>query len=211
MSNPPLSISSSCSPSGSRHSAAGRTGPLQPPQLTTARLRLRPWRAEDREPFAAINADPAVMEHFPSTLARRESDALAEHIDGELRRNGHGLWAVEIPRQACFIGVVGLQQTDAELPFARTTEIGWRLGRIYWGRGLASEAARAALAYGFDVLALEQIVAYTAAGNLRSRRVMERLRMHREPREDFIHPRLAAGHPLAAHVLYRLDAHARPS
>lgn len=180
-------------------------------QLATARLRLRPWRTEDREPFAAINADACVMEHFPSTLSRRQSDALADRIDGELRRNGYGLWAVEIPREASFIGFVGLQQTDAELPFARTTEIGWRLGRRYWGRGLASEAARAALAYGFDELALEQIVAYTAAGNLRSRRLMERLGMRREPGDDFLHPQLATQHPLAAHVLYRLDAHPLPS
>jgi RimJ/RimL family protein N-acetyltransferase len=181
------------------------------PELATARLRLRPWRAEDREPFAAINADPAVMQYFPSTLARSESDALAERIDSELRRHGYGLWAVEIPGEASFIGFVGLQQTDAELPFARTTEIGWRLGRSYWGRGLASEAAGAALAYGFEELALEQIVAYTAAGNLRSRRVMERLGMRREPEDDFIHPQLPAGHPLAPHVLYRLDAPVLPS
>jgi RimJ/RimL family protein N-acetyltransferase len=169
---------------------------------------LRPWRAEDREPFAAINADPAVMEHFPSTLTKDQSDALAERIDGELRRQGYGLWAVEIPREASFIGFVGLQATGAELPFARTTEIGWRLGKSYWGRGLCSEAARAALAYGFDELALEEIVAYTAAANVRSRRVMERLGMHHDPAEDFLHPQLAAGHPLAAHVLYRLEAHA---
>jgi RimJ/RimL family protein N-acetyltransferase len=181
------------------------------PQLTTARLRLRPWRAEDREPFAAINADPAVMEHFPSTLRRGESDALAERIDSELRSKGYGLWAVEIPREAPFIGFVGLQQTDAELPFTRTIEIGWRLGRSHWGRGLAGEAARAALAYGFDELALEQIVAYTAAGNVRSRRLMERLGMRHAPEDDFAHPQLAAGHPLAAHVLYRLDAHAPAS
>jgi RimJ/RimL family protein N-acetyltransferase len=181
------------------------------PRLKTERLLLRPWRAEDREPFAAINADAAVMQHFPSTLARGQSDALAERIDGELRRNGYGLWAVEIPREASFIGFVGLQETDAELPFARTTEIGWRLGRSYWGRGLASEAARAALAYGFDELAREEIVAYTAKRNARSRRVMERLGMHHSPSDDFMHPQLAAGHRLAAHVLYRLEAHAPPS
>jgi RimJ/RimL family protein N-acetyltransferase len=188
---------------------AGDPGIHSQPQLTTERLLLRPWRAEDREPFAAINADPAVMEHFPSTLTRGQSDALAERIDGELRREGYGLWAVEIPREASFIGFVGLQATDAELPFARTTEIGWRLGRSYWGRGLASAAARAALAYGFDELALEEVVAYTAAGNLRSRRVMERLGMRHDPAEDFLHPQLAAGHALAAHVLYRLETHAR--
>ena len=162
---------------------------------------------EDREPFAAINADPAVMEYFPSTLTRGQSDGLAERIDGELRREGYGLWALEIPTEAPFIGFVGLQATNAEMPFTRTTEIGWRLARSYWGRGLATEAARAALAFGFDELALSEIVAFTATGNLRSRRVMERLGMRHEPAADFVHPKLVAGHPLALHVLYRLEAH----
>lgn len=179
------------------------------PQLTTERLLLRPWRQEDREPFAALNADPAVMEHFPSTLARGESDALAARIDGDLRRRGYGLWAVEVPGEASFIGFVGIQATDDDLPFPPTTEVGWRLARSYWGRGLASEAARAAIAFAFDELALGEIVAFTSAGNLRSRRVMERLGMRRDRAGDFLHPELSAGHPLALHVLYRIEAHGR--
>jgi RimJ/RimL family protein N-acetyltransferase len=179
------------------------------PQLTTERLLLRPWREEDREPFAALNADPAVMEHFPSMLSRSQSDALAERIDSDLRRLGYGLWAVEVPGEASFIGFVGLQRTDDDLPFDQTTEVGWRLARSHWGRGLATEAARAALAFAFGELALGEIVAFTYAGNLRSRRVMERLGMRHDRAGDFIHPELSAGHPLAPHVLYRIEAHGR--
>ncbi len=123
-----------------------------PPQLRTERLLLRPWRDEDRQPFAAMNADPAVMEHFPSTLTRAQSDALAERIDSELRRRGYGLWALEIPGEAPFAGFVGLQPVDRELPFAPATELGWRLANSHWGRGLASEAARAAVALAPHVL-----------------------------------------------------------
>jgi RimJ/RimL family protein N-acetyltransferase len=181
-----------------------------PRQLRTERLLLRAWRGEDREPFAAMNADPAVMEHFPGTLSRERSDALAERIDSDLQRLGYGFWAVEIPGEASFIGFVGIEATDEDMPFAPTVEIGWRLARAHWGQGLASEAARAALAFGFDELALAQIVALTAKGNLRSRRVMERLGMQRNPAEDFIHPGVPAGHHIAPHVLYRIDAQARP-
>ncbi len=179
--------------------------------MKTDRLLLRSWRDEDREPFAAMNADPAVMEYFPATLTRAQSDALADRIDGDLQRLGYGLWAVEIPDEAPFIGFVGLLATDDDMPFAPAIEIGWRLAGRYWGRGLAGEGAQAALAFGVDELALAEIVALTAAGNLRSRRVMERLGMRRDPAEDFEHPALPAGHPLALHVLYRIDARARPS
>ncbi|MGO9762259.1 MAG: GNAT family N-acetyltransferase [Solirubrobacteraceae bacterium] len=179
------------------------------PELRTERLLLRPWRAEDREPFAALNADPAVMEYFPATLSRAESDKLAQRIDGDIQRQGYGLWAVEIPGEAPFIGFVGLLATDVDMPFSPATEVGWRLARDHWGRGLASEAARAAIAFAFDELELGKIVALTAAGNVRSRRVMERLGMRRDPAEDFAHPRLPAGHPLEQHVLYRIDAHTR--
>lgn len=181
-----------------------------PRQLRSERLLLRPWRAADRDPFAALNADPVVMEYFPGTLTRIESDALAERIDGDIQRLGYGLWAVEIPSEAPFIGFVGLLETSETMPFAPATEIGWRLARGYWGRGFASEAARAAIAFGFDELALEEIVALTAAGNLRSRRVMERTGMRRDPAEDFVHPQLAEGHPLADHVLYRIAAQPPP-
>jgi RimJ/RimL family protein N-acetyltransferase len=181
-----------------------------PRQLRTERLLLRPWRTEDREPFAALNADRAVMEYFPTMLTRAESDARAERFDSDIQRLGYGFWAVEIPGETAFIGFVGLMATDDGMPFSPAIEIGWRLAREHWGHGFASEGAMATLAFGFEQLGLEQIVALTAAGNLRSRRVMERLGMQRDPAEDFIHPGVPADHPIAAHVLYRITAHARP-
>ena len=175
-------------------------------QLRTQRLLLRPWRAEDREPFAAMNADPTVMEYFPATLSRDKSDALAERIDSDIQRLGYGFWAAEIPGEAAFIGFVGIVAANSDMPFAPAIEIGWRLAKEHWGRGVASEGARAAADFGFEELGLEQIVALTAAGNARSRRVMDRLGMRRDPAEDFLYPTLAVDDPIAPHVLYRVTA-----
>jgi RimJ/RimL family protein N-acetyltransferase len=188
------------------HPASPELAPGErPAQLRTERLLLRRWRDSDLEPFAAMNADPVAMEHFPNTLTRAESDAFAEDIERRLERDGYGLWAVEIPGGAPFVGFVGIVPADEPLPFAPATEVGWRLARDHWGRGIATEAARAALAFGFEQLALAEIVAIAATSNVRSRRVMERLGMRRDHAGDFEHPRIPAGHPLATHVLYRLD------
>jgi RimJ/RimL family protein N-acetyltransferase len=119
-------------------------------------------------------------------------------------QRGYGLWAVERIEGSQLIGFVGLNPVPPELPFAPAVEVGWRLGRDYWGQGYASEAARAALAFGFGTLGLEQIVSFTSRENVRSCRLMERLGMSRDPEEDFEHPRLPAGSRLRAHVLYRL-------
>ncbi|MGD0453910.1 MAG: GNAT family N-acetyltransferase [Solirubrobacteraceae bacterium] len=180
------------------------------PQLRTERLLLRRWLATDLEPLAAINADAAVMEHFPAPLSAVDSAALVERIERCFDERGYGLWAVEVREQRALAGFVGLAPVDAELAFAPAVEVGWRLARPYWGRGIATEAAIASIAFAFDELGLPSLVSYTAARNLRSRRVMERLGMRRDPAEDFIHPGVPAGHPLAPHVLYRLEAHARP-
>lgn len=157
-----------------------------------------------------MNADPAVMEHFPSLLTSTESAALIERIETCFEANGYGLWAVELSGESDFIGFVGLVPVDIDVAFAPAVEVGWRLARPFWGRGIATEAASAAMAFGLDELDLPGLVAYTAEGNLRSRRVMERLEMRRDPAEDFAHPGLPAGHPLAPHVLYRADVHMRP-
>jgi RimJ/RimL family protein N-acetyltransferase len=146
------------------------------------------------------------MEHFPAPLSAAESDALLERIEVSFELRGFGLWAVEMPGEASLIGLVGLWQLDPALPFAPGVELGWRLARPYWGRGLALEAARVSARFGFGALGLSGLLAYTAAGNVRSQRLMERLGMTRDPAEDFMHPKLAAGHPLAAHVVYRLGA-----
>jgi RimJ/RimL family protein N-acetyltransferase len=145
------------------------------------------------------------MEHFPSPLSAAESAALIERIGLSFRVRGYGLWAVEMPGEADFIGFVGLSVVEERLPFAPAVEVGWRLARAFWGRGLATEAAKAALAIGFGEFYLEQIVSFTASSNIRSRAVMERLAMRRDPSEDFEHPLPPVGDPLRQHVLYRMD------
>lgn len=177
------------------------------PTLRTERLILRRWRDADIEPFAAMNADPIVMEYFPATLLQAESNALIERSERWFDDRGYGLWAIELAADRTFAGFTGLAPVDEDLPFAPAVELGWRLGHAHWGQGIATEAASAAARFAFDVLELPSVVALTVATNTRSRGVMERLGMSRDPAEDFIHPKLAAGHALAAHVLYRLDTH----
>ena len=188
------------------------TAPGTPPaargagDLPTERLLLRRWRAGDSEPFAAINADREVMEHFPQPLSAAQSDALIARIEASFERRGYGLWALELRDSGVLAGFVGLEPVESPLPFAPAVEIGWRLAREQWGRGYASEAAAVVCTHAFGALALPELVSYTAVGNTRSRRVMERIGMRRDPAEDFEHPKLAPGHPLRAHVLYRLAA-----
>lgn len=172
---------------------------------STERLVLREWRPADREPFAALNSDPEVMERFPAMLSRAESGALADRLSESLRRNDFGLWAVEICATGEFIGFTGLAVPTFEAHFTPAVEVGWRLARSAWGHGYATEAARAALSVAFDRLGLDQVVSFTAVGNVRSRAVMERLAMTHDPADDFDHPRLEASSPLRRHVLYRLS------
>jgi ribosomal-protein-alanine N-acetyltransferase len=174
------------------------------PEVRTERLILRPWRDEDLAPFAALNADPEVMEHFPSVLSREESDAQAERIREHARERGYGPWAVEIPGEARFVGFVGLLTPSFEAHFTPCVEVAWRLARGAWGRGYATEGARASLAFAFEALDLEEVVSMTVVANTRSRRVMEKLGMTRDARDDFDHPRLPEGHPMRRHVLYRI-------
>lgn len=170
--------------------------------MRTERLLLRGWREEDRDAWAAMSADPAVMEFFPATLDRAAADAAFDRYSAALEERGWGLWAVE--RAGVFLGFTGLNPVGFAADFAPATEIGWRLRRDAWGHGYASEAARAAMAYAFDDLGLTELVSLTAAINTRSRAVMERLGMIRDPTDDFDHPNVAEGSPLRRHVLYRL-------
>ncbi len=172
--------------------------------LRTDRLRLRPWRESDREPLAALNADPLVMEHMPAALSRAESDTLLAALNAEIEARGFGVWAVEVPGVVALAGFAGLQVPTFEAPFTPCVEVVWRLARDVWGRGYATEAARAAVEDGFARLGLTEILSWTVPGNVRSRRVMEKLGMRRSPSDDFDHPRMAEGHPLRRHVLYRL-------
>lgn len=180
-------------------------GPPPPPaELRTPRLLLRRWRETDLAPFAAINADPRVMEHFPAPLTRAESDALVERIERSFADDALGLWAIETGGR--FIGFAGLLWQLPPLPFGPAIEVGWRLAADAWGQGFASEAAAASLDDGFGRLGAAEIVSMTAVVNTRSIAVMQRLGMRRDPADDFDHPKVAAGHRLAPHLLYRLRA-----
>lgn len=174
-------------------------------ELRTGRLWLRAWRDEDLAPFAAMNADPEVMRYFPGLMSREESDAMAGRIRSRMEAEGHGFWAVEAPGVADFVGFVGISRVAYEIPgITPCVEIGWRLAVPFWGRGYATEAARASLEFGFGTLDAEEIVAFTATGNRRSQAVMTRLGMTRDLQGDFEHPRVPVGHPIRPHVLYRL-------
>ncbi|MGQ0831691.1 MAG: GNAT family N-acetyltransferase [Microthrixaceae bacterium] len=175
-------------------------------ELHTERLVLRGWRETDRAAFAALNADPVVMEHFPAPLSRTESDALADRIDADLASRGWGLWAAEVPGRIEFIGFIGLAIPGFEAPFTPCVEVGWRLCRSAWGHGYAPEGAAEALRFAFQELALDEVVSFTSVDNAKSRRVMEKLGMTRDPEDDFDHPRIPVGHRLARHVLYRIGA-----
>ena len=171
---------------------------------STSRLVLRQWREDDRAPFAALNADPLVMEHFPTSLKRHQSDAMMDRCVEELQRDGYGLWAVEVRTSHEFIGFVGLTVPHWEAPFTPCTEIGWRLARSAWGHGYATEAANAATATAFGPAGLDEVVSFTTIRNLRSQQVMQRIGMTRDPHGDFDHPHVTES-SLRRHVLYRLS------
>ncbi|MET3495519.1 GNAT family N-acetyltransferase [Variovorax boronicumulans] len=173
-------------------------------EFETPRLRLRQWRESDRAPFAAMAADPQVMEFLLPLPTRADSDALIERLEARIAEKGWGFWAVEHKATGEFIGFTGLNVPLATLPFSPCVEIGWRLARHAWGQGLATEAARGAMRVGFERLALEEIVAFTAVGNLRSAAVMERIGMREDVAGAFDHPLVPEGHALRAHRLFRI-------
>ncbi|ABR90420.1 acetyltranferase, GNAT family [Janthinobacterium sp. Marseille] len=174
------------------------------PVLQGTRVLLRPWTDADLAPFAAMNADAAVMQHFPATLSRAESDQLASRVRAHFEQYGFGVWVLEIPGELAFAGCVGLQHVAFDAHFTPAVEIAWRLVRPAWGKHYATEAAECALRYAFEVKQFPEIVSFTVPANLRSQAVMQRLRMHSKAEDNFTHPKLAAGHPLSTHVLYRL-------
>lgn len=152
-----------------------------------------------------MNADPRVMEHFPAPLSREESDARCAAIEAHFEQNGFGLWAVEVIETASFVGFIGLSLPRFEARFTPCVEIAWRLAADHWGRGFATEGARAVINFGFEHLELKEILSSTVPGNTRSRRVMEKLGMTHNAQDDFDHPLLPPGHRLSRHVLYRLS------
>jgi RimJ/RimL family protein N-acetyltransferase len=174
--------------------------------IRTQRLILREWRDSDLELFAAMNADQDVMAHFRAPLSRAESDTFAERIRARLAEDGWGLWAAEVIDKGVFIGFIGLAAPRFEAHFTPAVEVGWRLSRDSWGRGLAPEGARAVLDFAFDDLGLDEVVSITVPDNRKSRRVMEKLRMTYDPADDFENPTLPVGHPLRPNVLYRITS-----
>lgn len=176
--------------------------------IRTPRLLLRRWRDEDRAPFAAINADLRVVEHLPGPMTREQSDVFVDRIESNFGSRRFDVFAVEVAASGEFAGYVGLTVPRFTAAFTPCVEIGWRLAPAHWGNGYATEAANASLAFGFERLGLAEIVSFTVPANVRSRRVMDRIGMTHDPREDFEHPLLPEGHRLRRHVLYRI---ARPA
>ncbi len=176
------------------------------PELATERLVLRRWRDADREPFAALNGDPEVMEHFPSLLTRGESDRMIASLETRFETRGSDCGRSRCAQPARSIGFVGLNVPSFDAHFMPAVEVGWRLARPAWGHGYATEAARASLSFGFGEAGLDEIVAMTTTTNSRSQAVMERLGMSRNPTDDFDHPGVERSHRLCRHVLYRISA-----
>lgn len=175
--------------------------------LETERLILRTWHENDIEPFAEINQDAKVMEHFPAQLSKAETLSLMDRIFKHQDTYGYTLYAVELKSTHEMIGFIGLlhrTKQDLDLPFNPSTEIGWRLSSKHWGKGLATEGAKAVLKYAFQILDLPEVVSFTTVNNTKSRRVMEKLGLHYNPDDDFSHPKLPDDSPLKQHVLYRL-------
>lgn len=173
-------------------------------QLETKRLILRPWKDSDLEPFAALNADPDVMEFFPKLMTLEETAAMVDRVKARYDADGFCFWAADEKETGEFIGFIGLGRPSFEAHFIPCVEIGWRLARKYWGKGYAPEGAKEVLRDGFERFNLDEIVALTAVLNLKSRRVMEKISMHRDPADDFMHPALEDGHHIKPHVLYRI-------
>lgn len=172
-------------------------------ELDTERLRLRQWKGGDFPVFAELNSDPVVMEYFPALLQPEESDAMAERCRQLIAERGWGFWAVSLKDSGSFIGFVGLHKPKCNLPFSPCVEVGWRLHKLHWGKGYATEAATEALRFTFEILSLDELVAFTTISNLRSRSVMERLGMT-DTHNDFKHPDVEPGHPVSEHVLYKI-------
>lgn len=172
--------------------------------MKTKRLILRPWKKEDLEPLSLMNVDSHTMEFLFNPLTLEESKARLEVYIRHIQDHGWGLWAVSVPGVSDFIGWIGLWSIGFDAHFTPAVEVGWRLLPEFWGQGYATEGAEASLQYGFNILKLDEIVSITVPPNVRSKRVMEKIGMHTDPKDDFDHPKLSEDHPLKKHVLYRL-------
>ena len=172
--------------------------------IQTSRLILRNWTKEDIEPFAALNQDPRVMEFFPGLISRQDSDQFVKIVSDHISEFGWGFWAASLIETGEFIGFIGLKNVSFPAHFTPAVEVGWRLAFEHWGKGYATEGAKAALKYAFETLQLGEVISFTTTQNIRSRHVMEKIGMYHDPKDDFYHPKLPEEHPLRRHVLYRL-------
>ncbi|WP_284090552.1 GNAT family N-acetyltransferase [Acinetobacter pittii] len=170
--------------------------------IETQRLILRQWKESDVEPFITMGLDQHVMQFFPNLLTPQESHNLIQKISSLIDKNGWGFWAVELKETHQFIGFIGLHSQPEQFDFSPCVEIGWRLAKGFWKQGYATEGAKAALDYGFNVLNLDKIVSFTTNINTPSQAVMERLGMHKV--KNFDHPKVLLHHHLKAHVLYEI-------
>lgn len=170
---------------------------------------LRGWRESDRRSFAPMNQDPRVMRHMPGLMDRAASDAFVDRLVRFHATLGYTMWVVEVldseRGSTSFAGFTGLMPVSFDPPFPHpgpVVEVGWRLWPQWWGLGIASEAARACLAHGFDVVGLPEIISLTVVANTPSRAVMERIGMRYDT--EFDHPRAKLGDTWRRHVLYRM-------
>jgi RimJ/RimL family protein N-acetyltransferase len=171
--------------------------------IETERLILRDWKDEDRPLFASMNADPMVMEYFPRHLDEKASNRLVDNLIQNIKKRGYAPFALEVKKTSQFIGFVGLTDVAIDVNFKPAVEIAWRLDYAAWGNGFATEAAKAVLKHGFDTVKLKEIVAYAVHDNTRAIQIMEKIGMKRDPKGDFIYPKLKPDHPLGKFVLYR--------
>lgn len=174
--------------------------------IETERLILRTWKKEDAETYFQINQDPMVTEFLPKALTMEQVNDFILSVNQHQTKHGYTLWAAELKETGELMGFIGLNYTDWESHFTPAVELGWRLGSPYWGKGFATEGAKASLAYGFKQCDLKEIVSFTVPGNVRSIRVMQKIGLIRDLNGDFEHPKLSISHPLSKHVLHRLTA-----
>lgn len=171
--------------------------------IETPRLILREWKETDRAPFARMNCDPLVMEHFPRILDEKSSGKLMDRFQKHLKEHGYGMYAIERTEDNEFVGFAGLAEVPFAASFTPAVEIAWRFDYEYWGLGYGMETGKAVLDHAFKKLDMKEVVAYTVHDNMRTIDLLERLGMTRDPDGDFDYPGMRKDHPLGHFVLYR--------
>lgn len=170
--------------------------------IETSRLHIRQWSPADEQPCIDMNLDPEVMAFFPGTWPKGQTRAHIEKNRALIDQTGYGLFALEHKEDHSFIGFTGFAVPSFDADFTPCIEIGWRLRKEYWHQGLATEAARACLDYGFSKIGFPEVLSWTSVANIPSEHVMKKIGMQKL--RNFPHP-LLSGHPLGEHVLYKIS------